>query len=67
MGKVQGTRFTLVVMEPVTRIMCFHFTCLDDASVNSLTKQLAKRFFAYEGNAERIISLMLSITVGYRS
>jgi len=55
MCKEQGTPVVLVKTELVTRIMCFYFTCLDDASVSSLTKHLAYRCFAYEGSADRII------------
>jgi hypothetical protein len=55
MCKEQGTRIALVKTEPVTRIMCFYFTCLDDTSISSLTKHLANRCFEYEESADRII------------
>jgi hypothetical protein len=67
MCKEQGTCFALVMTAPVARIMCFYFTCLDEASVSSRTKHLANRFFAYEGNVDKIIYLILSITVRYQS
>jgi len=67
MCKGQGTCFVLVKTEPVTRIMCFYLTCLNEASITSLTKHLAKQFFACEGNADKIIYLILSSTVRYQS